>query len=101
MIKELFKKYSSIKLFSPAGFLVRGIEIILIFFILDLAGGKEYLGVIFGTVFTGGAGSVHAYFLKFFGAAYGAMYFLSVFLAPPLIIGSAVFKFLDLKLGRK
>ena len=91
MIKKLLKKYLSIKLLTPAGFLVRGIEIIIILFILDLLGCKEYVGVIFGTVFTGGSGSVFAYFLKFLGAAYGVMYFMAIFLAPVLIIASGIF----------
>lgn len=91
MIKNLLKKYSSIRLLTPAGFFIRGIEIIIILFILDLSGCKEYVGVIFGTVFTGGSGSFSAYILKFLGAAYGFMYFLAIFLAPALIIGSGIF----------
>ena len=91
MMKKLLEKYSSIQLLTPAGFLIRGIEIIIALFILELLGGKEYAGVIFGTVYTGGSGSFFAYILKFLGAAYGFMYFLAIFLAPVLIIASGVF----------
>ncbi len=84
------KNFRLIFLFSPAGFLVRGIGICILFFILHAMGFNKYLGIVFGTFYIGNL-NIFSFFWKILAILYSLSYFAFILLAPILIIGSGIF----------
>lgn len=88
-IKDYLIKFSKSPFFSPQGFLIRGLEISIIFFVLNLLGCKQYVGTIFGTTFSGRITPIVGV-LRLAGVVYGFFYFAFIFIAPIFFI-AAVF----------
>lgn len=89
-IKGHFLNFSKAPFFSPQGFLIRGIEISLIFFILHLIGCKKYAGTLFRTTFSGVMTPI-AYIWRLAGLLYGVFYFAFLLLAPIFFIAALFF----------
>ena len=101
-IKDYFINFSKSPFFTPQGFLIRGIEISLIFFILHLFGCKQYVGSLFGTTFNAGITPI-VYIWRLAGVLYGFFYFAFVFIAPIFFIAAVflwTFLYLDAKLRK-
>lgn len=71
------------RFFSAYAFFTRGLLLIAVFMLLELAGWREYTSFISGTT----SGSIH----DLYGFAYFIFYALALFLAPVLLIASAIF----------
>jgi hypothetical protein len=72
-----------VKFFSAYAFFTRALLILALFAILHLLGWRDYTSFISGTT-SGGINDI-------FGIAYFIMYSLALYLAPVLLIASAIF----------
>lgn len=72
-----------VKFFSAYAFFTRALLILAIFVVLHLLGWRDYTSFISGTT-SGGINDI-------FGIAYFIMYSLALYLAPVLLIASAIF----------
>ncbi|MEW6712524.1 MAG: hypothetical protein AB1403_22090 [Candidatus Riflebacteria bacterium] len=79
------------KIFSAWGFFSRALLILLAFAIIEAAGWREYTSFISGTT-SGGTYDI-------LGVAYFIIYLLALFLAPVMIIGSAIFALITRLVG--
>lgn len=79
-------------MFSPAGFLVRATVLTLLFAVTHLAGWRDHVSILSGTVPVGALGREAT---VGFGVAYVMLYFAVVLAVPVLILAAGIFAFLQ------
>jgi hypothetical protein len=76
------------RFFSPKGFLFRATGLTAMFLVVHALGGRAYTSILCGTSPTGKPLDAHT---ALFGAAYAALYLLTVTLVPVLVLAAAMF----------